>query len=289
MPFFPSLLGELGELGARHPTISALKPSTFLLLALGLGLPLALPFAYHLSLALGLGATALTFAIHAPLLYGTLGPNNRLFGPVVTGFELASPGEIWLTVDDGPDPHDTPRLLDLLDAADARATFFVRGDRARAHPELVREIVRRGHGVGNHTDTHPQAAFWCLGPRRMAREIGGCQETLRELTGTAPRLFRAPVGMVNPFVHPAAQAHGLTVVGWSARGFDGVAGADPAEVVRLILADLRPGGIALLHEGRRKPKGDAPNVRTLGLLLAALREHGWRAVLPPEAAGGVNP
>ncbi len=247
-------------------------------------LPLALPFAYGHSLASGVLATAWTLLVHGVLLCGTLRPNNQLFGSVITGFSPSHRDEIWLTVDDGPDPHDTPRLLDLLAAADARATFFVRGDRARAHPELIREIVRRGHGVGNHTDTHPQATFWCLGPGRMQREIAGCQTALQAITGTAPRLFRAPVGMVNPFVHPAARAHGLTVVGWSARGFDGVSGFDPAEAVRLILRDLRPGGIALLHEGRRGPAGDAPNVRALRMLLAELQTRGWRAVLP-----GVSP
>ena len=245
-------------------------------------LPFSLPFAWHHAAALGLWTLAATFVTHAALLYGTLRPNNRLFGPLLTAIPAPRGDEVWLTIDDGPDPYDTPRLLDLLDAAAAKATFFVRGDRARAHPELVREILRRGHGLGNHTDTHPQAAFWCLGPWRMPREISGCQTTLRRLTGVAPTLFRAPVGMVNPFVGPAARAHGLRLVGWSARGFDGVAGASPAEVVRRVLADLRPGGVALLHEGRRGPSGEAVNVQAMQLLLAELRTRRWRAVLPSD-------
>lgn len=252
----------------------------FILSLLAVCLPCCLPFAWHHATALGLWTLAATFVTHAALLYGTLRPNNRFFGPLLTAIPAPRGDEVWLTVDDGPDPHDTPRLLDLLGAADARATFFVRGDRASAHPELVREILRRGHGLGNHTDTHPQAAFWCLGPRRMAREISGCQATLRRLTGMVPTLFRAPVGMVNPFVHPAARACGLRLVGWSARGFDGVSGATPPEVVRRILADLRPGGIALLHEGRRGPNGEAVNVRAMQLLLVELQTRRWRAVLP---------
>ena len=190
--------------------------------------------------------------------------------------------EIWLTIDDGPDPHDTPRLLDLLDAFDhARATFFVTGERARAYPDLLHEILRRGHALGNHTDTHPQRTFWRLGPGRLRRELGGCQEAVQTLTGVAPRLFRPPVGMVNPFVPAAVRACGLQTVGWSARGFDGVSTAEPGEVVRRILADLRPGGIVLLHEGKRSPVGDPLNVRVLKKLLQALRERGWQAVLPP--------
>lgn len=258
-----------------------LNPFPFSLVGLGAGLPLLLPFAWHHSTPLGGLALAGTFAAHAALAYGTFRPNNAWFGPVVTTIPAPTGREVWLTVDDGPDPHDTPRLLDLLDAADgARATFFVRGDHARAYPDLIREIVRRGHALGNHTDTHPQATFWLLGPARLRREMRRCSETLRQITGTAPRLFRAPVGLVNPFVHPAARAEGLRLMGWSARGFDGVSTARPDEVVARILADLRPGGIVLLHEGKRGPTGDPLNVRVLKKLLAALRERGWQPVVP---------
>ena len=260
--------------------------SRFLLPALGLVAPAAIPPAFLYSPAAGWCALGASAAAHGTLAYATLRPNNPIFGPVVTRFEPdAGCPQVWLTVDDGPDAHDTPRLLDLLDAHDgARATFFVRGDRARRHPELVREIVRRGHGIGNHTLNHPQAAFWCLGPGRLRREIDGCSDVLREITGSAPRLFRAPVGHVNPFVHGAAARRGLRLVGWSARGFDGVDrhAAAPEAVVARVLDGLRPGAIILLHEGRRGPGGEAVNVRSLALLLAALRERRWRAVLPDE-------
>lgn len=245
--------------------------------------PVLLPVAWQHSHAAGWGALAAMASAHLSLAYGTLRPNCRWFGPVLTGFAPQTAGEVWLTIDDGPDPEDTPRLLDRLDAAGARATFFVRGDRARAHPGLIAEIVRRGHGLGNHTLTHPQATFWCVGPRRAAREIAGCSAVLRELTGTAPGLFRAPVGMVNPFVPPVVAAHGLRLVGWSARGFDGVTHrAEPRAVVARILQTLRPGGIVLLHEGRRGPAGERINVQAMEFLLAALAERGWRGVVPGE-------
>src|SRR3546814_7752591 len=85
---------------------------------------------------------------------------------------------VWLTFDDGPS-DDTPALLDLLDAHGAKATFFLVGERAAARPGLVRGIVARGHGLGNHSHGHPQAWFWALGPARMRREIMQCQEVLR--------------------------------------------------------------------------------------------------------------
>ncbi len=258
--------------------------SKFVVGFFGLAAPLCLPLAWHHSRVAGWTALGVMAASHAVLLYATLRPNNQIFGPVVTGFKPTHGTEVWLTIDDGPDPEDTPRLLALLEGHGARATFFVRGDRARAHPELIAEIVRRGHGLGNHTDHHPQATFWCLGPGRLRREIDGCNDVLRELTGLTPQWFRAPVGMVNPFVHGAAAAQGLRLVGWSARGFDGMTAraADPAAVVRRIMATLQPGGIALLHEGRRGRDGEAVNVCALELLLSELTARGWRAVLPPD-------
>ncbi len=246
------------------------------LIAVSIATPALVPVAWHLSPAAGWVVLGAMVCAHAGLLYGTLTPNCPWFASVVTHF-VPDGDEVWLTIDDGPDPEDTPRLLDLLDAAQAKATFFARGDRARAHPHLVAEILRRGHTLGNHTFTHPQATFWCAGPRRAAREIAACNDALRDLTGHAPRLFRAPVGHVNPFVGPAAAAHGMRLVGWSARGFDGVARrADPRAVVDRILRDLRPGGIALLHEGRRV------NVRAMELFLAALATRRWHAVVPDE-------
>jgi peptidoglycan/xylan/chitin deacetylase (PgdA/CDA1 family) len=258
--------------------MAARRQTTQMLLAAGIAAPLALPVLWPLSPALALGTMALA---HAPLLYGTLRANAPLFGPVATHF-VPAPEEVWLTIDDGPHAEDTPRLLDLLDAAGARATFFVRGDRARAHPELTREVRRRGHQLGNHSLTHPQATFWCLPPNRVAQEIAGCNLVLREITGEEPGLFRAPVGMANPFVHWACGALGLRLVGWSARGYDGVARARPADVVARICRGLRPGGIVLLHEGHRGAGDEAINVRSLEMLLRDLAVRGWRCVLPRE-------
>lgn len=214
---------------------------------------------------------------HLVALWGTLRPDSRLFGPVLT--RLAT-GErvVWLTIDDGPS-DDTAAVLDLLDAHAAKATFFLVGERARRRPALVREIVRRGHGVGNHSESHPQASFWALGPARMRREVARTQQVLAGITGSPPRWFRAVVGMANPFVAPALAAHGLARVGWSARGFDGVA-ADPDAVVARIEAQLAPGAIVLAHEGA--PHGRS--VETLAKLLARLDALGYRCVLPEAGA-----
>ncbi len=225
---------------------------------------------WHLGWTLGL---PLLLASHVPLWWGTLWPHSALFGPVLNRLPTED-RVVWLTIDDGPS-EQTPAVLDLLDAHAAKATFFLVGERAARHPDYVREIVRRGHGVGNHSATHPAAWFWVLGPMRMRREIADTQRILTELVGEPPRWFRAVVGMSNPFVQAGLKAHGLARVAWSARGFDAVA-ADPQAVVARVERGLTPGAIVLMHEGA--PHGR--NVETLALLLQRLDALGYRTILP---------
>lgn len=210
---------------------------------------------------------------HGALAWATLWPQSRLLSPVLTQLPTEA-RVVWLTIDDGPS-DDTVAVLDLLDAHAAKATFFVVGERAATRPELVREIVRRGHTLGNHSATHPQAWFWALPPAWMRCEIETTQVLLAELTGVAPRWFRAVVGMANPFVAAELKRHGLARVAWCARGYDAVA-AEPAGVVARIERGLRPGAIVLLHEGAAHRR----NVETLALLLRRLDEVGYATVLP---------
>ncbi|PJK11572.1 acetyl xylan esterase [Lysobacteraceae bacterium NML08-0793] len=209
---------------------------------------------------------------HLFLLWGVLWPYSSLYGPVLTHL-LGDAPRVWLTIDDGPS-HDTRALLDVLDAHRARATFFLVAERARQHPELVQEIIRRGHQIGNHSLSHPAAWFWALGPWRMHDEIHQAQQILGEIAGQPPRWFRAVVGMANPFVHAPLKALGLARVAWSARGFDGVS-RSVEEVLATLEKDLRPGAIVLLHEG-----GDGRHVEILRRVLQRLDALGLRAELP---------
>jgi peptidoglycan/xylan/chitin deacetylase (PgdA/CDA1 family) len=218
---------------------------------------------------------AAMLASHLPFLWGVFKPGSALFSPVLARLPTAERAA-WLTIDDGPSA-ETAAILDLLDAHGARATFFVVGERAQARPELVREIVRRGHGIGNHSQSHPQAWFWALGPSRMRAEVGRAQAVLTELAGAPPRWFRAVVGMANPFVSAPLREHGLARVAWSARGFDAVV-HEPAAVVARIERDLQPGAIVLLHEGARHGR----NLEILRLLLQRLDALGYRTMLPEQ-------
>jgi peptidoglycan-N-acetylglucosamine deacetylase len=186
-----------------------------------------------------------TFAL---ISIGTIIPRCSLFGPLVSRLP-AGTQSVCLTIDDGPDPHTTPALLDLLDAHQAQALFFLIGDRAAQHPELVREIITRGHAVGNHTQSHPAGSFWMLRPWALWREVAACQQTLCGLLGAPPVWFRPPVGHHNFFLTIILRTLGLRMMIWNCRGFDGVQ-REVSTILKSLSRGLRPGAIILLHEGR---------------------------------------
>lgn len=208
-------------------------------------LAVVLWLASHEHLIAGTLLFAATFAV---MTTGTLMPRCNLFGPMIKRLPPGS-DRVLLTVDDGPHPEHTPAFLDLFDRHGIKAVFFLIGDRAAQHPELVREIVRRGHEIGNHTQTHPASSFWSLRPPEMWQEIMGCQETLTRICPEhPPRFFRPPAGHHNMFSFVVVRCLGLRMMMWDARGFDGVL-TDVGRIVERIRSRLKPGGIVLIHEG----------------------------------------
>jgi peptidoglycan/xylan/chitin deacetylase (PgdA/CDA1 family) len=223
-------------------------------------------------------ALAPLFLSHLLLLYATLVPNCQWWGPVVRRFETAE-REVWITIDDGPSLAHTLKLLDVLEQFDAKATFFVVGENAEAHPHLITEMLMRGHTVANHTQTHPSRSFWCAGPSTIRREIDRCAATLR-ITPERPALFfRAPVGLKNPFVHPALRRRGMGLIGWTVRGLDTVS-RDPARVAQRIEKSAQAGAIILLHEGQQTKRDPDFAPRCLELTLQRLTSRGYRLVIP---------
>ncbi|KRG67562.1 polysaccharide deacetylase family protein [Pseudoxanthomonas dokdonensis] len=216
---------------------------------------------------------ALMVATHLAVVWATLYPRASWLVPALSRLPTAA-REVWLTIDDGPSA-DTLAMLDLLDRHQARATFFVVGERALAQPRLIEAILQRGHDIGNHSRHHRDKLFWCLGPRALEREIGGNQQLLQQLSGRAPVWFRSVVGMTNPFVGLPLARHGLTRVAWSARGFDGV-DCQPQQVIERITGAIAPGAIVLLHEGARH--GHNPQI--LQGVLQYLQREGYRTCLP---------
>jgi peptidoglycan/xylan/chitin deacetylase (PgdA/CDA1 family) len=190
---------------------------------------------------------------------------------------------VALTFDDGPDPEVTPRVLDLLDRHSAKASFFCVGQRVAAYPEIVRDIVHRGHSVENHSYRHPYA-FACLSPSALKREIERTQTEIRALTGTEPMFFRAPMGLRSPLLDPVLAQSNLRYVSWTRRGLDCMS-QNPTAVLKRLIRGLSAGDLLLLHDGScaRTLNGEPIVVAVLPSLLEHLSQRGLRPVSLPMA------
>lgn len=233
-------------------------------------------------------ALAAVVANHGLITAVGLWPRSSWLGRNITRLPAAAVarGELALTIDDGPDPDVTPAVLDLLDQAGARATFFCIASRAEAHPALVAQIVARGHSVQNHSHHHTHD-FSLLGTRGYAREIQAAQASLQRASGTAPTLFRAPAGLRNPFLDPVLHRLGLTLVSWTRRGFD-TRETNPSKVLARLTRKLTAGDILLLHDGNaaRTVEGRPVVLEVLPALLQTCRAAGLRLVTLPQALEG---
>lgn len=263
---------------SRHWTVSpALKASAALHVGAALG-TVAVPSIWPWAL----GALALN---HAVITGAGLLPRTSLLGPNLTRLPAPSQArrELALTIDDGPDPQITPRVLDLLDAADAKASFFCIGWRARKSPELCREIVARGHRVENHGDSHSNA-FSLFGPWRMHADVAAAQATLSDITGQAPLFFRPTAGLRNPFLDPVLASLDLQLAAWTRRPYDTRDGR-PQQVLQRLTRGLGPGDILLMHDGHAAltPEGQPVILATLPLLLHRLKAESLRAVTLQQA------
>ena len=216
---------------------------------------------------------------HGLWLWATLVPYCSWWGPQRLRLPTKE-RKVWVTIDDGPCPRDTPVLLDLLDAHGAKATFFLIGERAERHPALVREIVARGHEIADHTYRHPAGWFWFLGRGGTYHEITKGAGILRRLAPEAKlRWFRAPAGMRNHHTHPILEEAGLELAGWTVRGRDGVL-TDKDKVLARLKTGIVPGAILLMHEGRDDTDGQPLAPQVLAGLLGHLKAEGWQTVLP---------
>jgi peptidoglycan-N-acetylglucosamine deacetylase len=219
-------------------------------------------------------------ADHITLTAAGLWPRSKLLGPNWTSLprEVAARGEVAVTIDDGPDPEVTPRVLDLLDAHRAKGTFFCIGELVERHSGLAKEIVRRGHSIENHTHRHLHH-FSVLGPRGMTEEVRRAQETIAAVTGESPRFFRAPAGLRNPFLDQVLKRLDLRLASWTRRGFD-TRNRQAEVVLNTLSRGARGGDILLLHDGHagRTPNGGLLILEVLPRLLANLTAAGLKPV-----------
>jgi peptidoglycan/xylan/chitin deacetylase (PgdA/CDA1 family) len=212
-------------------------------------------------------------------------PTAQLYGPTVHR-ERAAGKRIALTFDDGPNPEQTPLLLELLAKHDAKATFFLIGQWADREPELIRRTVAEGHAIGNHTFVHPtmpaHSSQWIRNDLRRCREaVEASGESFSTIDGAA--LMRPPYGRRRPGTLRTLREEGYVPVTWSITGYDWRAHTTAKRITRRCLR-AKEGDIILLHDGSNtEPAADRS--RSIESARAAL-EHfiplGYSFVTVPD-------
>jgi len=241
----------------------------FLFIITGASLALLYPFSLaHLFVAAGLYGLGTGL-----MLFLLFHPRNQWL--VENRSQVAGDHCVALTFDDGPDPVDTPRLLDLLREKNVKATFFVVGKRAEQHPEIVRRAWEEGHLIGNHTWSHPPL-FCFLAPRRLSKEIERTATLLDSICGNRGRYFRSPVGLRHPLLRGVLRRSGLEYISWQVRSCDTIIN-DSALLVRRILGKVKSRDILLFHD--HLPRGTNAMLDALPRIIDTVRERGFKFVL----------
>lgn len=246
--------------------MSCWKPSPIIQASAALHLGAIAGMAAGLPMSWAAGAVV---ANHALLTAAGLCPKSTLLGSNMLRLSQAACDayQIAITIDDGPNPEVTPAVLDILDASNAKASFFCIGRLIEAHPNLAREIIARGHSIENHSYGH-RHHFSLMGMRSLRQEIVKTQEIISQTTGYLPAYFRAPAGLRSPLLDPILQSLDLKLVSWTRRGFDTMTN-DPHKILNRLQVGLAAGDILLMHDGNcaRTIMGEPVVISVLSKLL----------------------
>ena len=178
-----------------------------------------------------------------------------------------------LTFDDGPNPPDTERLLDVLAGHGVTAVFCLVGEVVRAHPEVAAHVAAAGHVLGNHSLRHDDMGEWTT--ERVRADITETTAIIDDATGAPVPFFRAPFGNWGAS-ESVAEELGMTPLGWQLAVEDWL--APPADtLVERVRVGLEPAGVVLLHDGGGDRSSTVTAVRRL---LPLLLGEGWEAALP---------
>jgi peptidoglycan-N-acetylglucosamine deacetylase len=230
-------------------------------------------------------ALGLLMINHLTLIGLGLWPKSEALGsnwvrlPVMPGNRCVA-----LTLDDGPDPKITPKVLEILKTFDIKATFFCIGKQLERYPDLAREITKQGHAIENHSYSHGHTfSFW--GVRRLNADIARAQSLIQDLTGRKPQFFRAPAGLRNPLLDLVLQRQGLQLCSWTRRGYD-TQNSDSKVVLNRLLKGLSEGDIVLAHDGNsaRDINGSAVILTVLPALLIEIQSRKLHCVRLDQVA-----
>lgn len=153
-----------------------------------------------------------------------------------------SPGQVYLTFDDGPHPEITPWVLEQLKAHDAKATFFCVGNNVDKHPDIVQLVRDGGHEIGNHTFHH--VSGWKTENRSYFKEVAQCQELVDA------RLFRPPYGKIKPSQIKVLKEH-YNIVMWDVLSCDFDANLNGDDCVNKVIKSVTDGSIIVFHDSEK--------------------------------------
>jgi peptidoglycan/xylan/chitin deacetylase (PgdA/CDA1 family) len=234
----------------------------------------------------GVGGAALLGAAGAAA-YQSLAPTAQGFGRAFARGPRGSK-QIALTYDDGPnDPH-TLRLLEVLAKHDVRATFFLIGRYVQRRPDLVRDLLKAGHVIGNHTFTHPHLVVSAAVETR--NQLEECQRAVQEGTGETPKLFRPPFGGRRPVTLRIARSLGLEPILWSVTSWDWE--TPPAEkILQTCARQMRGGDVVLMHDGGHQAFGAdrSQTVLATNMLIEKYEAEGYEFMTIPQMMGTETP
>ncbi len=180
-------------------------------------------------------------------------------------------GAVALTFDDGPDPRNTPAILDILSKYGAHATFFSVGKEVENYPEITRRAISEGHEIGSHSYSHARITTF-------AEELDRSEEVVVKAGGKRPVCFRPPYGALTPGAMKMLAERGYYVVLWVCESNDWVRISE-GQIVSRVLETVRPGSIILMHDG------GGPRPRTIGALpriIEGLLGQGYRCITVSE-------
>jgi peptidoglycan/xylan/chitin deacetylase (PgdA/CDA1 family) len=184
---------------------------------------------------------------------------------------------IAFTFDDGPDPYNTPALLDVLSKEKVKATFFILGKKAKLHPSIIKRIAKEGHELGNHGFSHSQLRK--LTPKQVFWELTTTEEIINKATGKMPRCFRSPYGQITPTIQHEAFRKGYQFIEWSIDPRDWEDGKKAKTIQNSVEPYIHAGDIVLFHDGG----GDRrETIKAVRALIQNLEGRGYKFVTVSE-------
>ncbi|OBJ89125.1 polysaccharide deacetylase family protein [Mycobacterium asiaticum] len=183
---------------------------------------------------------------------------------------------VALTFDDGPSPY-TDRLLQILKGNDARATFFLIGNKVAANPAGARRIAEAGMEVGSHTWEHPNMTT--IPPADIAAQFARANDAIAAATGRKPTLYRPAGGLSNPAVRQTAATFGLAEILWDVIPFDWANDSNTAATRQVLMTQIKPGSVVLFHDTY------SSTVDLVYQFIPVLKANGYRLVTVSELLG----